>query len=378
VEEFDWLSFMAAYKYDGYRDFCAGARFIESLATWLQQFQEKDRAEAYRFIKAKLIYFSPMEIERLVEKLVPELVQRQIVRRVADELGIRPYEVWSSQANEFAYSIELRKTLFMGLSDGARIDILRRMNAGIISNEQVVVATQIDIDKWRSLVLDLRKDLVKRGSEEDAGSHFNSVYLIDDFTASGTSLLPDPDLVGKLKGKLVKFLRSAKAAENELRSEKPFSDSLEIFVHHYIGTEEAERRINRVYKKVREQLEQEFGVSDVHFSYGLKLPDAITLTEKSSDPFVRICQSYYDPAIEGAGEHGAQSGHTDRMFGYGGCGLPVVLEHNTPNNSLSILHSRTNGDDGKHKMRPLFYRRERHSDLVVQAEHQSEVVVGDG
>jgi len=37
-DEFRWLRLMARLKYDGYRDFQAGMRFIESLATWLQQF----------------------------------------------------------------------------------------------------------------------------------------------------------------------------------------------------------------------------------------------------------------------------------------------------------------------------------------------------
>ena len=32
-EEFAWLKLMARLKYDGYRDFQAGVRFIESLAT---------------------------------------------------------------------------------------------------------------------------------------------------------------------------------------------------------------------------------------------------------------------------------------------------------------------------------------------------------
>ena len=36
-EEFRWLRLMARLKYDGYRDFQAGMRFIESLATWLQR-----------------------------------------------------------------------------------------------------------------------------------------------------------------------------------------------------------------------------------------------------------------------------------------------------------------------------------------------------
>ncbi|RWB92999.1 MAG: hypothetical protein EOQ56_35900 [Mesorhizobium sp.] len=42
--EFQWLRLVARLKYDGYRDFQAGMRFIESLATWLQQFTSAERA----------------------------------------------------------------------------------------------------------------------------------------------------------------------------------------------------------------------------------------------------------------------------------------------------------------------------------------------
>ena len=46
-EEFRWLRLMARLKYDGYRDFQAGMRFIENLATWLQQFEPAEREIAY-------------------------------------------------------------------------------------------------------------------------------------------------------------------------------------------------------------------------------------------------------------------------------------------------------------------------------------------
>lgn len=55
-EEFSWLTFMSDYKYDSYRDYLAGARFIENLATWLQQFAPVERRIAYQFIKQKLVF----------------------------------------------------------------------------------------------------------------------------------------------------------------------------------------------------------------------------------------------------------------------------------------------------------------------------------
>lgn len=75
-KEFRWLSFMSAYKYDSYRDYLAGARFIESLATWLQQFSFEDRLVAYTFIKEKLIFFSLQEIQHLIEKFFRKLFNK--------------------------------------------------------------------------------------------------------------------------------------------------------------------------------------------------------------------------------------------------------------------------------------------------------------
>jgi hypothetical protein len=45
---------MASFKYDGYRDYLAGARFPETLADWLMQFRSEDRTAAYAFVKSTL------------------------------------------------------------------------------------------------------------------------------------------------------------------------------------------------------------------------------------------------------------------------------------------------------------------------------------
>ena len=49
-------------------------------------------------------------------------------------------------------------------------------------------------------------------------------------------------------------------------------------------------------------------------------------------------------------------------FGYKGCGLPLVLDHNTPNNSVALLWAQSGDNVGvNHTMKPLFARRKRHS-----------------
>ena len=71
LDEFQWLRLMARWKYDGYSDFLAGVRFIESLVTWLQQFDIEDRELAYKFVRKYLVYISQSEIKRLVEIFYP-------------------------------------------------------------------------------------------------------------------------------------------------------------------------------------------------------------------------------------------------------------------------------------------------------------------
>lgn len=251
----------------------------------------------------------------------------------------------------------------MGLSDGARIDTLRRVNVGTISNEQIVIATQIDEDKWKSLMVDLRQDLKKIRPGEWGEEKFSRVYLIDDFTASGTTLLRCSGMERELKGKLLKFARSIEKAKADLGGISPFIEDYDIVVHHYIGTEKAKTHIENVYAANYEKFKEK-GCANIKFRFGLLLPLSLQVTKESNDPFVKLCKQYYDPMIEGEGLHGGESGITDKMFGYANCGQTVVMEQNTPNNSLPLLWAETQGENGNHKMRPLFRRRERHSDLI--------------
>ncbi len=358
---------MSAYKYDSYEDYLAGARFLENLANWLQQFNNNDKQIAYRFLKNRVIYFSPPEIQRLVEKFFPEFIQQQLITRVSENCGVPKYLIWASKKGLAKYRAESRKTLYMGLSDGARLDALRRTNVGQISNEQVVVSTQTDEQKWHSLVEKLKKDLKKITGKNENESKFSRVYLIDDFTASGTSFLRKGKTPGEFEGKLDKFAKSLNRVVEILGGDSPFISGFDVIVHHYIGTEMAKNNINEVYADAKNYL-RKLGLKNISFSYGMILADEIRISTDFKTELSRLCRDYYDPALEGGeGEeenHGLQSGIKSRMFGYANCSLPVVLEHNTPNNSIPLLWADTPGNDGAHRMRPLFRRRERHSDMV--------------
>lgn len=183
---------MASTKYDGYSDFRAGSRFIENLAIWLKQFDAEDRQTAYDFIKHRLVYISNAELYRVIEAFYPETVTPHLRRLAAKQAGIPPHEVWGSRDGVAAFKRIKRRSLFIGMSDGRRIDIMRRANSGRITQEQVVPMMNIGTEKWL--------DLAKKIKEADAGDEqFEHVYLIDDFTASGTTFIRFKD--GEWKGK---------------------------------------------------------------------------------------------------------------------------------------------------------------------------------
>src|SRR3546814_20332824 len=94
--EYAWLRLMAATKYDGYSDFRAGSRFIESLATWLKQFDPEDRQTAYDFVKHRLVFLSSAEMQRETEAFFPETVTPLFRRLEAEQDGITPHDLWGN------------------------------------------------------------------------------------------------------------------------------------------------------------------------------------------------------------------------------------------------------------------------------------------
>ena len=356
-QEFEWLRMMARLKYDGYRDFQAGMRFVESLATWLQQFAQHERETAYAFVRYTLVYVGPSEIQRLVEQFYPRTVQDRLFHMVANEIGIEPYRVLASTNAQRMSERLRRQILFMGLSDGARIDTIRRTNSGVLSNEQFVQGTQIDTEKWKDLLDHLREDL------KDPEARFRLIYLIDDFAGTGTSFLRFDDKKRKWKGKLLRFKDAMESANAALGDDKLFEDNWQLGVHHYVVSSAADGEI----KKRLDETADTFGEGWARVtgtSFGMVLPPDLPINTVSGhhDDFIKLTQVYYDPIIRT--KHTDIGGVTHLGLGYGGCALPLVLEHNTPNNALALLWAETDGGDRDGvrapAMRPLFRRRHRH------------------
>src|SRR3546814_871404 len=193
-------------------------------------------------------------MQRIIEACVPETVTPYLRRLAADQVGIAPHEVWGNSTGAEAFRKLLRRCLFVGLSDGARIDILRRANAGRLSQEQIVPMMNVDKKKWEDLGETLRK-------EEGEDATFDHIYLIDDFTASGTTFIRQVD--GEWKGKLKKFnavvVEARKAAEAD-GVPFPIAKNYSVHIHHYVSTNQARvALVNRIKIADQEWSEKDYG-----------------------------------------------------------------------------------------------------------------------
>lgn len=362
TREYAWLQLMSAVKYDGYSDFRAGVRFLESLVTWLKQFEPDDRKVAYELVKRRLVYISSAEMQQVIENFVPEIVTPYLRKVVAAELNIASYMVWGSQKGAQTFSSRLRKCLFIGLSDGSRIDVLRRANAGSLSQEQILPMMNIDPEKWKGLSKDMRK-------EEGPDARFEDVFLIDDFTASGTTFIRKVDDVWK--GKLAKFEKMVKDAKESVGEDFPIADDYNLHIHHYVSTHQArETLLERVdnaeqnwgNKTFRSAIITEGTLLPSTLKLGSINPDTSEMTTGAPDDslILKLCKKYYDHELFKRLEiHCIEAGQDTMQYGYANCALPLVLEHNTPNNALSLLWAETDNTNG-HNMTPLFHRRDRH------------------
>lgn len=343
TQEFSWLRIMVDAKFDHYQGYAPGQRFFVHLIHWLAQFTKlEERHVAYHFMKERMVWISRGEINHLVSLSYP-VIQREIRRSIAAEKGLRMHQSWLDPDVREAICQSEFRTLFVALSDGAWIDVFRRENEGVISNEQVVASAEITERKWDDLRGELRKRLAELKCPDNSAV-FERICLIDDFTGSGASLIRWDEDEDKWKGKVARFCDMAAAYTNT-----HLKAGSVIHAHHYLASTSAVQNIEDLlgqYAKVREEF------SFIATYCNVLRPDD-KIDAKAAPDLVKIITDYYDSTCENK--------HTkkDIWFGYRQSGLPLVLEHNTPNNSIALLWA---AGEHPNKMRPLFPRKQRHKD----------------
>jgi len=327
---------MAKYKYDNYEQYAAGMRFIEKLALWLDSMEERNREAAIEFVKNRVVFVSRSEMRLLVESCYPDLIKLKLMETISEQKSIAQWAVNQIVQSE-EYRVLLRRSLFLGMSDGARIDEFRRANTGKISHEQIYQTYELSEARAQKMQKELVEDftnLFKREAKEDETT-FQRLFLMDDFSASGTSYLKYDKDANVLKGKIGRFYESLFDKSKHLS--KIFDmKNLKVYVIIYLCTEQARNAIESNFDMLKEKCGHRPELLTMHL-----IPDSFKLNPVKDKGICEICQmdEYYDKAIED--KHTGQGG-IDVKMGFGGCALPLILHHNTPNNSVPILWSYEN------------------------------------
>lgn len=385
------LQFLSDYKYNGYEMYHPGRLFLENLYLWLNQFKPEERIDALRFVREKLIFISRRDFQQLADILYHDVIRRQQIRIAAEYAGIAPYRIRSIRESPYFQQIT-RASLYVGMSDGARIDYIRRHNLEI-SNEQVLPYYEVSSPKKADLLQELRKDL------NNSNELFHCLFMVDDFCGSGRTLLREvvainvsqpykPPVIplswqsrfrfsvekdelellyqGDLSLKEQQALQGMgagrgyaeaidrlidKCSKNETvlkgaltKAADNLRDVLDskayIYLCPLLATQKALDRLNTLLKRLPSPF------ADMQILPGAVLKDSERIIS-NKDPIGALCENYYTTDFEDE--------HTGPVkFGFDNCGLPLVLHHNTPNNSIYLLWARKAG------FTPLFVRYERH------------------
>ncbi len=347
TNEFAWLDLMVNYKFDSYQQYGPGHRFYVHLLRWLSQYGKADRECMWKLLREQLVYISQDEMHHLVSLTGP-VIERKMRAAVAKQLGLPVYRVDDHPEASHRLAEMQCRTLYIGVSDGARIDVFRRYNEGTVNNEQVVAMIEISALKQVKLKEKLQERL--HAIESTAPATFEWVCLIDDFTASGTTSIRDEGN-GKWGGKVQRFIE-------EVGVDAPLiTGDAHIQVHHYLASKAASINVSGLLERFQAQS------SGVRFisSFSYVLSEDIVVASATHPDLAALLERRYDPGIE--------TTHTgsDIALGYKQCGLSLVLDHNTPNNSVATLWARSDLKakkyDKDNHMAPLFPRRQRHSDV---------------
>ncbi len=328
------IQMLASLKYDEYGQFRPGVKFVENLARWLEQFTPGERDTAYLFVMERLVFISDVEMNHLIELAYHDRILHNLLRDVAAQLDVLPERVHAVLRSPELRSAQ-RRTLFLGLSDGARMDRLRRASG--LSHEQFSQDYAIENDLAQRMSIDLTLGLSSLGLEVVAS--FNRVVLVDDFAGSGQTLLREHDSPPGFKGKLWKFGERMR----ELQEIGVIEPNASVIVLLYVASQQSVDHLARLLPAAN------LGSWTVEVVQ--LLPDALRV-DRTAPAMAELCQKYYDPST--ADEHKRKT-----PIGYDDCALPVVLAHNTPNNSISLLWAETQGAESLDRQ-ALFPRYERH------------------
>ena len=328
----------AELKYDEYQQYRPGGRFVEHLCAWLNQFEARSEREvALNFLLKNLTFISTSEMHWLIETVYPEAIFPFFEFQAEELIRENPLLVSSK---ELIIEIIKTKSLFFALSDGARIDIFRRI-AGL-EHDQICVDYAISSKKCKEMIEEMGTRVNKKDAEgkitEILPNKVEHIFLLDDFSASGVSYLrkEGKNWAGKIS-KAIKNLKTKKMIDA--------NSNVKIHIILYLATEKA---INRLLDNIRAFC------GDNNYEIDIQCIQKVLPVELSPQEDALFEKHYLRNKDSIADSHYKKGDMTHPHHGFDGCGLALVIHHNTPNNSFPIIWA---GDNA------LFPRVTRHKDV---------------
>jgi hypothetical protein len=303
------LEFMARYKYDHYETYVPGKRFLEHLCIWLDQFKAEDRSTALRFVRERLIFVSQREMQELARLLYYDHIVPQILESIIQEHELKPFQ-YTKAFKE--YPAALRRCLFVGLSDGAKIDFFRRHNVEL-SQEQVLPYYRT---AGKEYIARLQADT------KDPKAVFNTVFLIDDFTGSGYTLLREEH--GRIVGSLERVYEHHATIIDQAKR---------VYLCHYIATANAHEKVQALANSFPPYAGKLKTLSALTLPPSLSIIPTNPNLDDAMQDIIDMCDLYFNKDYNNANT--LKGGGI--KLGYGNQGLPLVLYSNTPNNSLFLI-----------------------------------------
>lgn len=349
AEETKNIQIISEIKYDDYQQYTHGMRYVESLALWLRQFSGKEDLDlAYQAVKDYLVYISEEEMRQLVTYAYPIKMKKFLIERTKQFCTENC--ICELVERKKIYSYFRRCSMFLGLSDGAHMDFFRRQNHEL-SNEQVFVHYDFSQNKANNMMKDLEKDPhIVELTEKYSGklsARFYTFYLIDDFTGSGKSYIRKDN--SGWTGKIKKFYDRLKEMNCRL-------EDAEVHLILYVATQKALDYI----KSTVDLFAKEIGLLPITVD---ALQIVAPLNWEQHKALFDLLQRNYEECLKlGVGSYVDQHFEKGKgkypFLGFADCSLPLILYHNTPNNSLPLLWY-----SWKDEVYALFPRITRHKEI---------------
>ena len=333
------LALLAEFKYDEYGQFSPGMRFVESLSLWLARFKGDEQEAMYSLVRNWLVFVSNAEMQHYIKTAYADHAKPILVQEAARRAGICGDRIARvTRSREFG---DLRKKcLYLGLSDGSRMDDFRRFSS--LGHGQVYSLHEIAGPR-KSQMLEKLSKLLGSGS---SNPKFEIAFLVDDFSASGLSYIHEK--AGRFEGKIMEFVEQFDGAV-EGGPTGMFAPNLLVVVMLYAATDRAAAHIKAHASKMFAKRGIRLEVVVVH-----EICAAAASAAREVRAVEPILAANLDSSILTDGYRKGR--HQRPHLGFDERGMLIVLSHNCPNNTLPIVWHESEGDP---QARALFPRRKR-------------------